>query len=47
MRDDNPVRGVERFADGKRERRLSEHGLATSGVYAMRQLGITADQARY
>jgi integrase len=31
MRADNPVRGVERFADGKRERRLSDEEYAALG----------------
>jgi integrase len=31
MRPDNPVRGVERFADGRRERRLSEEEYAALG----------------
>jgi integrase len=32
MRSDNPVRGIERFAEGKRERRLSEEEYASLGA---------------
>jgi integrase len=36
MRSDNPVHGIMRFADGRRERRLSDHEYATLGA-ALRQ----------
>ena len=40
MRDDNPVRGVERFADGKRNRRLTDEEYAALGA-GMKKLGNT------
>lgn len=39
MRPDNPVRGVVRFADGKRERRLSESEYKALGI-ALRKAGL-------